>query len=539
MIQNAVLMQYFEWYTPSGILWRQLAEEAARLAGLGICALWIPPAYKGAEGAADVGYAVYDLYDLGEFDQKGGVPTRYGTKAELLAAIEEAHRQGLAVYADIVLDHKIGADGSEWVSAAEYNPDNRLEQESGLRKIKAATRFSFPGRAGKHSDFVWHWRHFTGIDRDESAKREGVFKFAGKCWAKNVDRENGNYDYLMGASLDLNNPEVCEELKRWGIWFAATTKVDGFRLDAIKHMKFSFHSEWLHALRSHFQREFFTVGEYWSKHLSALQHFLESTEDALSLFDVPLHFRLYWASISGGRFDLRTIFEDTLTLADPVKAVTFVDNHDSQPGQALESWVRDWFKPQAYALILLREAGYPCVFYGDYYGIGHDGIAPKKEMLEALLRVRRQYAYGRQRDYFDQPRTIGWTRSGDERHPHSGLAVLVDNGAGGGKRMKVGTAQAGRTFVDLTGQRPEKVLISGDGQGEFTVEPFSLSVWIREEALRELPGKAPDPKAWVFPRPSPREDVAELRKAGEETREHGDDKNADFLLGLAEQRGGS
>ena len=63
------------------------------------------------------------------------------------------------------------------------------------------------------------------------------------------------------------------------------------------------------------------------------------------------------------------LFEGTLVGARPDLAVTFVDNHDTQPGQSLESWVDGWFKAAAYGLILLRAYGYPCVFYGDLYGI--------------------------------------------------------------------------------------------------------------------------------------------------------------------------
>ena len=46
-------------------------------------------AYKGARGINDVGYSVYDLYDLGEFNQKGTVETKYGSKDEYLSAIPE------------------------------------------------------------------------------------------------------------------------------------------------------------------------------------------------------------------------------------------------------------------------------------------------------------------------------------------------------------------------------------------------------------------------------------------------------------------
>jgi hypothetical protein len=43
-------------------------------------------------------------------------------------------------------------------------------------------------------------------------------------------------------------------------------------------------------------------------------------------------------------------------------------NHDTQPLQALESVVEPWFKPLAYAFILLRREGYPCLFLPDYEG---------------------------------------------------------------------------------------------------------------------------------------------------------------------------
>lgn len=536
-MENAVMMQYFEWYMPSGILWRKMAEESSRLSGLGIASLWIPPAYKGLNGADDVGYAVYDLYDLGEFDQKGSVQTKYGTKDEFIKAIQAAHDQGMAVYADIVLDHKMGADGTEIVKAEEYNPDNRLEKESGPQEIEVATRYGFPGRKGKYSDFVWHWRHFTGIDRDESSEKEGVFKFVGKYWERRVDKEKGNYDYLMGASLDLNHPEVREELRRWGIWFVEQTGVDGFRLDAVKHMKFTFHREWLHALRTNFNKDFFTVGEYWSKRLPDLLHFLDTTEDSLSLFDVPLHYRFYWASLGGGAFDLRTVFDETLTAASPLKSVTFVDNHDSQPGQSLESWVRDWFKPHAYALILLREAGFPCVFYGDFYGIAHDDIAPKNVLIP-LLEARRRYAYGPQYDYFDEKNLIGWTREGEPEREGSGLAVLVCNGDGGLKKMFVGNRHAGSKFIDLSGFCRETVQVDDDGNGVFLVGSESISVWVREDAAkRDLPGKMLADARQSMPRDYT-DEITHLKEAYAEARAAENPKAEKILADLLRARVG-
>ena len=179
----------------------------------------------------------------------------------------------------------------------------------------------------------------------------------------------------MGADLDFANKEVVEECTNWGKWYLETTKVDGFRLDAVKHINANFYKEWIRTLRKESKKELFTVGEYWSGDVNKLHRYITNTEGEISLFDVPLHYNLYSASIDIN-YDLSKILDKTLVKENPAKAVTFVDNHDTQPGQALESFVVDWFKPAAYAIILLRDSGYPCVFYGDFYGIPHNNISP-------------------------------------------------------------------------------------------------------------------------------------------------------------------
>nr|WP_262905573.1 hypothetical protein [Hymenobacter siberiensis] len=53
----------------------------------------------------DMGYGVYDRYDLGEFNQKGTVATRYGTIGQLRSAIGALHGQDVQVYEDMVMNH--------------------------------------------------------------------------------------------------------------------------------------------------------------------------------------------------------------------------------------------------------------------------------------------------------------------------------------------------------------------------------------------------------------------------------------------------
>ena len=488
---NGTMMQYFHWYISAGDhLWQQVEREAPDLARAGITALRLPPAYKGAAGIHDVGYGPYDLYDLGEFDQKGSVETKYGSHRQYQAAIAAAHAAGLEIYADMVFNHRGGADRTEWVKAIRVHPRDRRFTTGEAEWIEAFTEFNFPGRQGRYSDFQWHYHHFDGVDWAENLGENTIFKFLGmdKDWEQLVDDENGNYDYLMYSDLDMNSPEVRTELARWGAWYLETTGVDGFRLDAVKHIQFSFFRSWLDYMRKISGRTLFAVGEYWNPdHVETLHNYITHTHGKMSLFDAPLHRNFHEASQAGDHYDMRRILDNTLMQQQPALAVTLVENHDTQPLQALESPVADWFKPLAYAIILLRQEGYPCVFYPDYYGAayrdnGRDGRAynitlnPVPE-LPALLKLRQERAYGIQRDYWDHPDTIGWTRQGDDDHPRSGLAVLLSDGPGGSRWMEVGRRHSGARFADHLGHRHETVVINADGWGEFYVEGGSVSVW--------------------------------------------------------------
>ncbi len=481
-MNNLTIMQYFEWYLPSPFpLWKQVSEESSHLRDLGITALWLPPAYKGNGGINDTGYGVYDLYDLGEFNQKGTVATKYGTKEEYISAINELHKNQIQAYADIVLNHKFGADESEEVLATQEsfsNRNNSIEITNHIVPILAWTKYTFPGRGDKYSSFKWNWTHFHGVDWDDRNRVNSIFKFYGKRWDEDVDKENGNYDYLMGADIDLNNIDVVNELTSWGKWYVEACNLDGFRLDAVKHMRSSFYSDWLRDVRDATGKALFAVGEYWNSNVEILKSYISETGGTMCLFDVPLHYNFYDASISGGDYDMSKILDGTLVKAEPFKAVTFVDNHDTEPGQSLFSWIQDWFKPLAYAIILLREEGIPCVFYGDYYGIAHENIAPKNDILDKLLLLRKEYAYGVQHDYFNDPSVVGWTREGDLGHPDSGIAVLIAGKNSGEKNMFVGKSFAGKEFYDYLGNRPETVTIDENGNATFFVNSGSVSVWV-------------------------------------------------------------
>lgn len=480
-MKNGVMMQYFEWNMPnSGQLWQELKRDAAHLHEIGVTSVWIPPAYKAHE-QKDEGYGTYDLYDLGEFDQKETVRTKYGTKQELKEMIDELHKHQISVYLDAVMNHKAAADYTEKFMAREVNPEQREEAETEPYEIEGWTGFDFPGRGNKYSDFKWHWYHFSGVDCDAATGKTGIFQIVseGKDWSQGVDNENGNYDFLMFADIDLDHPDVIQELKNWGVWVTRELQLDGMRLDAIKHMNDRFIKEFLEAVRADCGKKFYAVGEYWKNDKDSLDEYLSHVDYEVDLFDVPLHYSVYQASQKGKDFDMRELMKDALVVGHPDLAVTFVDNHDSQKNSSLESQVKDWFKPLAYGLILLMKDGYPCIFYGDYYGI--KGVAsPHHLILEILLNARHTYAFGEQVDYFDHPNTVGFVRMGDDKHPGSGLALLMSNGEDGDKVMNVCANRKGEVWCEITGDRKEEITIDDEGNGKFLVSGGKVAVWVKK-----------------------------------------------------------
>ncbi len=482
---NGVMLQFFHGYTPNtGTLWNELAAKAGTLAAAGFTGLWLPPAAKGGAGIDDVGYGCYDLFDLGEFPQQGTTRTKYGTRAELVAAIRAAQNAGISVYADVVFNHKNSGDQTEEVWGQEVAWEDRNQPISDWYPFRAWTRFTFPGRGGTHSSFQWYWWCFDALSYNATTDSgDKLYRLKAKGFETEVSPEHKNFDFLSANDLDMGDPFVKGELTYWGRWFFDATGVDGFRIDACKHIRSSWFPEWLRDVGAHARRDLFAVGEYWSGSVEDLHDYIARSQGVMSLFDVPLHYRFHQASRSGNAYDMRTLFDGTLVKEQPALAVTFVENHDTQPFQQLFSPVEPWFKPHAYAAILLRRDGYPCVFYPDYYGASYpsDAGGPPVRLydhsflIDRFMSARRSHGHGDQHDYLDHPNTIGWLRTGDREHPGI-MAVVMTNGSAGDKWMN--TFRPGATFRDATWHMPQTVTANAEGWARFPCPGGNVSVWL-------------------------------------------------------------
>ena len=191
-----VMLQAFYWDCPRAEdceheWWTFIKSRLPAIAQAGFTALWLPPANKAASWKS-MGYDPYDYYDLGEFIQKGGVRTWFGSKAELLDLIESAHALGLQVYADLVFNHNSGGD------AQELNP---IDGQSRWTKFEPKSR-KFPRD--------WKCFHPSQYETWDGA--------------------------TFGDMPDLchRTPFVYTELINYARWLLEEIGFDGFRYDMVK-----------------------------------------------------------------------------------------------------------------------------------------------------------------------------------------------------------------------------------------------------------------------------------------------------------------
>src|SRR5271163_2483536 len=106
--------------------WDHLAKQAHALRRAGFTAVWLPPVWKGASGIHSVGYDPFDDYDLGSKDQRGTLPTRYGTREQLARCVAMMRANDLDVCVDLVEQHRNGGIGPEGKTFHYVDADGRV-----------------------------------------------------------------------------------------------------------------------------------------------------------------------------------------------------------------------------------------------------------------------------------------------------------------------------------------------------------------------------------------------------------------------------
>lgn len=299
--RSAVATVYIQYFETS---WKEIGERLPEIAATGYGVLWLPPPNKGCEGTADIGYAVYDRFDLGDKDQRGTVETRYGSRKDLENLSREIHRYGLRLIFDMVMNHNGNpsrienahvtslqpvpidqfphtvpldyhllpgktADGGTTYQVqlpaamgggtATISPNTGWNPELFVAAVPIPSGVSFPG----YTHLVRApWDDYSTVWLDQNMSLLGLIDFATEQHlnqAKNgVDPNLDGKNNTLGTALPVyirqpsctecypNGKPVPEDIReylhRWVWWLGKVTDADGYRLDAIKHIPTTFYA---------------------------------------------------------------------------------------------------------------------------------------------------------------------------------------------------------------------------------------------------------------------------------------------------------
>lgn len=247
-VRAEVLLQWFETD------WDEMYQKLPKVAEVGYDSLWIPPPTKGPVGTsvkwANVGYNLYDRFDLGDVPQRGTMETRYGTRGSLRAMVDSAHHLGIKIIPDIVMNHNgNGPDFREYpgMTATDFH----VEWSQGLvntLNFKRAPRMDQWYHNEGYGGTMWEdLANLVDIRTEDHPLNPDPKRFTGQKTIEGrsfnfVDgtsylRQVGQYDLYPYAYTNENSAQM---LYRWITWLGNAMDYDGLRLDAGKHVPYEF-----------------------------------------------------------------------------------------------------------------------------------------------------------------------------------------------------------------------------------------------------------------------------------------------------------
>jgi len=350
---------------------RGLTEKLDYLKDLGVSSLWLLPFYPSP--LKDDGYDISDYTD---------VHPSYGTLHDFKVFLREAHRRGLQVITELVVNHT--SDQHPWFQRS--------------RRAKPGTRW--------RDFYVW------SDNREKFKEARIIFKdFEPSNWA--WDPVGGGYYwhrfYSHQPDLNYDNPNVHQAiLKALDFWFEMG--VDGLRLDAVPYLyeregtnceNLPETHAFLRKMRAHVDRRYenrMFLGEANQWPEDAAAYFGEGDECHMA-FHFPLMPRLFMALHMEDRFPIVDILDQTPAIPDPCQWAIFLRNHDELTLEMVTDEERDYMyrvyaqDPQMRINLGIRRRlapllgnhrrrielmngllfsmpGTPVIYYGDEIGMG-------------------------------------------------------------------------------------------------------------------------------------------------------------------------
>lgn len=321
------------------------------LKDLGVQAVWLMPI------SPSPSYHKYDVTDY------YGIHPDYGTIEDFKQFVKEAHERSIRVIIDLVVNHCSAEH--PWFIEATKDIDSPY-----------------------YDYFVWA---DPDSIRDHISKKEITLDSDNITqWHESSINPDYYYGFFWGGMPDLNydNPAVRQEIINIGKYWLEEINVDGFRLDAARHIypddrPDDSHAWWIEfgeAMR-HVKPDVYMVGEVWGD-ATEIGPYLQGLP---SMFNFDLWKAFNKTLITESNDNLIQELNDTreayFTYNDNFIDAIFLNNHDQN--RLLSNLGGDVLKAKLAASILLTLPGMPYLYYGDELGML--GEKPDEEIREPFL----------------------------------------------------------------------------------------------------------------------------------------------------------
>ncbi len=539
-LQAEVILQYFE------ADWDEIYRRTPEIAEIGYDGIWTPSPSKspvaGSNKWANVGYSLWDRFDIGDIPQRGGLGTRFGTRGDLRNMVDALHRSDIKIYPDIVFNHNGNGpdyrtypgmrvnDFHVWQDSNQPGGWRRANRMSGYDDISNGYGLTFQEELVSLMDVV--------------TEHDGRFVTGGPRFAAEPApfvRHPGQFDKYPfnapGSTLPAEN--VRQMLNRWVHWLGDAMDYDGFRLDAAKHVIREFYGGpgggFLHEAQWNFdQRRGFTYNQNVPDNYTNgvrrrdMLMFAEIFAGASSNFDYwrqgnvrmryldfPLKQQVVGNAFSSGNLGALASLGAGL---DPTEGVMFTQSHDQSGPSKLQL---------SYAWLLMRD-GVPVVYFSgnniswDDRNAGRTWVLPGigealgdyNGVIANLVYCHNQFARGREWTRVNENDYFAFERYQDlngNANPDSGEGIVITalNDSGGDQTRTFPTSLPnGTSLRDYTGNNPDWVTVNNgqvtirvpgrSGQGFVVYAPHNATA--NGEPLRFLSGGTPvGTIPWVVP----------------------------------------
>ena len=345
---------------------------------LGIDAIWLSPINRSP--MVDNGYDVSDYYDIS---------AKFGTLEDFEILIAEAHKRGIKIIFDLVINHT--SNQHSWF----------LESSSSKTNSKR------------------DWYHWQDPAPDGGVPNNWLSYFGGSGWTFNEARQQYYYHTFNKNQPDINwaNPDVKAEIFKI-IRYWLDKGVDGFRLDAssvyskdkyyrFNPMKFDAHDQNNYNNFHHLYNKNLPENHYIIKEIRSIideyeervligETFIDSSIDESNSFygvnndelQLPFAFEFAMSPWYPGYLQQKIYTKELLT-PKGAWATYFLDNHDIP--RHLSRWIECSLctNPlgiaQAAAAILLTVKGTPFLYYGQEIGMVDNEDIPEDKIKDRVV----------------------------------------------------------------------------------------------------------------------------------------------------------